>query len=288
MAFFKNMLFGLVIGLANIIPGVSGGTMAVVLNVYDRLISSISHFKKDIKKNINFLSAMVLGAAAAILLFSKGITFLLDNHYMITNFFFIGIIIGSIPMIFKRATEDKFKPMHIIPCVITLVIMLVTVYFVPNSQQVVMRTLSVGITIKLFFISMIAAVCMIIPGISGSFVMLLFGVYETITTAISEMNIIVLIPIGIGALLGILFASKLIGKLLSRYPQATYFAILGFMLGSIPAIVDKITSEKAFLGGGSLVIAIIVFAVGFAVSYLFSSDKFKEKLTKRKKKILNQ
>lgn len=264
------MLAGLVIGIANIIPGVSGGTMAVVLNVYDQLIASISDIRKNFKANFMFLFAILSGAGLGIVLFSRGITFLLDNYYMITNFFFIGIIFGSMPMVLRRATADKFKPLHIIPCIITLIAMLVTVFFIPESQEVIMKTLTFPTGIKLFFISALAAICMIIPGISGSFVMLLFGVYETITTAISDMNILILLPIGFGALLGILSASKLIDHLQTRYPQATYFAIFGFMLGSIPAILNKINGENAYTGGWELVTAIIVLAFGFAISYLFS------------------
>lgn len=284
MTFIKNMIYGMVIGLANIIPGVSGGTMAVVLNVYDRLIDSISNLKKNLKNNFGFLSALLIGAVIAILLFSKAITYLLDNHYMITNLFFVGIIVGSIPMVLKKATQDSFKPLHIIPCIVTLVAMLITVYFSPSSSsETIITTISVLSFIKLTAISAVAAICMIIPGISGSFVMLLFGVYETITTAIDDLNILVLIPIAIGTISGILLGSKLIQKFLSRYPQAAYFAILGFMFGSIPAIFSKIGSEGAYLNGSPIVIGIIVAIIGFAISYLFTNERFKKLIMNKNK-----
>lgn len=277
MSFIKNILIGAIIGLANIIPGVSGGTMAVVLNVYDRLIGAISNIKKSFRKNGMFLAALVIGAALAILLFSRVIAYFLDNFYMITNFFFIGIIVGSIPMVYKRATEERFKPMHMLACAATLAIMLFTVYFIPVSGETgaIITTISLASFVKLFFVSIISAICMIIPGISGSFVMLLFGTYETVTTAISDFNIIILIPVGAGALFGILLGSKVIEFVLKKFPQATYFAILGFMLGSMPAIVDKIQAENAFVGGWQVVIAILVLILGMAVSYLFSDEKFK-------------
>lgn len=277
MSFIKNILIGAIIGLANIIPGVSGGTMAVVLNVYDRLIGAISNIKKSFRKNGMFLAALVIGAALAILLFSRVIAYFLDNFYMITNFFFIGIIVGSIPMVYKRATEERFKPMHMLACAATLAIMLFTVYFIPVSGETgaIITTISLASFVKLFFVSIISAICMIIPGISGSFVMLLFGTYETVTTAISDFNIIILIPVGAGSLFGILLGSKVIEFVLKKFPQATYFAILGFMLGSMPAIVDKIQAENAFVGGWQVVIAILVLILGMAVSYLFSDEKFK-------------
>lgn len=286
MKFLKYIIYGMIIGLANIIPGVSGGTMAVVLNIFDRLIYSISNLKKSLKENGTFLLSILIGCGVSILLFSKGITYLLDHHYMITNFFFIGVIVGSIPMISKRATADSFKPLHIVPCLITLALMLFTVYFSPNtSNDVVITTLTMPLFIKLFLVSALSAICMIIPGISGSFVMLLLGMYETVTTAISDLNIIILIPIGFGVLFGIILGSKLIEIVLKRYPQATYFAILGFVFGSIPAIIQKIQSEKAFLLGWPLVIGIIVFIIGLVISYLFSDEKFKSYIISKTKKV---
>ena len=124
---------------------------------------------------------------------------------------------------------------------------------------------------------------MIIPGLSGSFVMLLLGVYETITTAIAEMNILLLIPVGIGILGGILGGSKLIDWLLKRFPRATYWAIFGFVIGSIPSIFQKIGDAHAYRGGWELIIGILVLLAGITISFVFASDKLKEKLTASKK-----
>lgn len=284
MDFLKNVLYGMIIGLANIIPGVSGGTMAVVLNVFDRLISSISNIRKSFKKNAIFLLGIGIGAGLAILLFSKGISFLLDNHYMVTNFFFVGVILGSIPLVYKKATFDIFKPQHIIWGVITLILMLITVYVVPSADsQNIVTVLTLFQFVKLFIITAISAICMIIPGISGSFVMLLFGTYETVTVAISDLNLLILLPVALGAATGILVGSKIIDGLLKRYPQATYFSILGFMIGSIPAIVDKIAGENAFIGGMPLVIGVVVLIVGAAISYAFSNENLKEKIIAKRK-----
>ncbi|WP_051824022.1 undecaprenyl phosphate translocase family protein [Clostridium sulfidigenes] len=103
------ILKGMVIGVSNVIPGVSGGTMAVVLGIYDKLISAVNSFFKDWKKNIFFLGEIAIGAGLGIILFSKLITNLLTNHPEPTNFFFIGLILGSFPMLYKRATKGKVK-----------------------------------------------------------------------------------------------------------------------------------------------------------------------------------
>ena len=110
MKFLLDMLRGAVIGVANVIPGVSGGTMAVVMNVYDKLIGAVSRFRRDWKKNLLILIPIVLGAGIGILAFSSLIKYLLSQYPMAVNFFFMGLIVGSVPMIFRRATSGKFKP----------------------------------------------------------------------------------------------------------------------------------------------------------------------------------
>ena len=115
MNYLYVFLAGVVIGIANIIPGVSGGTMAVVMNIFDRLIEAISNIRKEFKKNILFLVMIGLGAGAGILLFANIISYCRDHFPVATNFFFVGLIVGSIPMVYKRATVDSFKVSHLIP-----------------------------------------------------------------------------------------------------------------------------------------------------------------------------
>lgn len=272
----------MIIGLANIIPGVSGGTMAVVFGVFDRLIASISNIRKEFKKSILFLLPIGLGAGAAILLLSQGLKWLLEHHYMATNLFFVGVIVGSIPMIFGKAVEGGFKIRNLIPFAVTFAMMIVMIFLSPEGETVIVRTLDVFMFIKLLVFSAIAAISMIIPGLSGSFVMLLLGTYNTVITAIAELNIVMLIPVVIGVALGILFGSKLINWLIVRFPQATYFAILGFVIGSIPTIFEKIGAAQAYRGGWELVIGILVGVIGILISFVFSSETLKERLFKKK------
>ena len=273
---------GMIIGLANIIPGVSGGTMAVVFGVFDRLIASISNIRKEFKKSILFLLPIGLGAGVAILLLSQGLKWLLDHYYMATNLFFIGVIVGSIPMIFGKSVEGGFKIRNLIPFVVTFAMMIGMMFLSPEGEQVIARSLDVLTFIKLLVFSAIAAISMIIPGLSGSFVMLLLGTYNTVITAIAELNIVMLIPVVIGVAFGILFGPKLINWLIMRFPQATYFAILGFVIGSIPTIFGKISAAQAYRGGWELVIGILVGVIGGLISFVFSSETLKERLFKKK------
>lgn len=284
MEWLQLFIIGMIIGLANIIPGVSGGTMAVICGVFDRLIGAVSNIRKEFKKSILFLIPVGLGAVAAIVLLSKALTWLLENYYMATNFFFIGIIVGSIPMLFKKSIEGGFRVWNLIPFFVTLGVMLAMAFLTPEGTSTIIRELDVWVFVKLMLYAALAAVCMIIPGLSGSFVMLLLGVYETITTAIAEMNILLLIPVGIGILGGILGGSKFIDWLLKRFPQATYWAIFGFVIGSIPSIFQKIGAAGGYNAGPELIVGIVVFVLGAAVSFAFASEKLKEKLAARKAK----
>lgn len=282
MEYVKNMLIGAVIGIANIIPGVSGGTMMVVLNVFDKLVNAVSNFRKEFKASLKLLSAVALGAGIALLLLSGGISWLLERHYMVTNFFFVGVILGSFPLVWKKAGEDKLRPSSLIAGLVTLILMLLTVYAVPTAADTVITGLTPLLFLRLLVCGVIAAFCMIIPGISGSFVMVLLGVYHTVTAAISSLNIPVLIPLGMGIVIGLLSGAKLISGLLARFPQASYLAILGFMLGSIPAILEKIRAADAFVGGWAVLAAGLALLLGGAAAYLTSSEAVREKLIRRR------
>lgn len=284
MNIVKNIISGGIIGIANIVPGVSGGTMAVILNIYDELIQSISDLRTQPKKSIEFLAPIGIGAVIAILLCSNGISFLLSAQYMIVNFFFIGIILGSIPMLYKRGTKNGFKPTNLLPLFITFSLMLGMIFFsdAVGIEETIITTLTIPSFIQLFLASAVSAICMIVPGVSGSFVMLLFGTYTTIVTAVSQLNILILIPVGLGVLAGILGGAKLIEIVLVKHETSTYFAILGFVFGSIPVLLNNIILEGEFTFGIKFIIAIIVMIIGIAITILFDNPKLKQHFENRK------
>jgi len=245
------ILKGMVIGVSNVIPGVSGGTMAVVLGIYDKLISAVNSFFKDWKKNIFFLAEIAIGAGLGIILFSKLITNLLTNHPEPTNFLFIGLILGSFPMLYKRATKGKVKKMVIM-----------SIYSDIEVSTIAMTSLSVKSFISLFLAGFIAAATMILPGVSGSLVLLILGLYTTFTNAVSTFNIPLLIPGGLGVLVGILTMTKLIESFMSKYPQPAYFAICGLILGSVFPVYPGFTFNLSGM------LSIITFLIGFILTYI--------------------
>ena len=262
----KFVLFGLVFGIANVIPGVSGGTMAVIMNVYDRLLETLS--LKNLKKNIPFIIPFLIGAAIGIYAFSNAITYLLEHFPIATKFTFIGLILGSVPMIFQRAGGKKFRPVNLIPFLFCVALMIVLGIASGYSYASTPQT---ELTVPLFFLlivlTAISAFAMILPGISGSLVMMIFGVYFTVTQAIKDLNIILLIPVAIGVLIGLVFGSKLITLLLKRCPEATYAAILGLILGSLYSLYP------GFALNWEGAAAIVLMLAGGAAAYFFSLQK---------------
>ncbi|MFT5171012.1 MAG: putative membrane protein [Candidatus Marinamargulisbacteria bacterium] len=234
---FKTFFRGIAIGIANIIPGVSGGTIAVVLGIYDDLIESIGEFflnKKKRKVYALFLVQIGLGALVGILLFARVITFLLDQYAQPTQFLFIGLIVGSIPVIYKMHPQMKVTGVKALGFLLGLSAMgLLAFYPEPQILHPTGGHLDVGRVGLFLFSGFIAAGAMVIPGISGSFIIIILGTYHAIVAAVSDFNFAVLGLVGIGAVAGILLLTKGIDFCLKKNPGVTYYVILGLVLGSV-------------------------------------------------------
>ena len=239
--YLKYFLCGLIFGTANVIPGVSGGTMLVVFGIFDKLTDAISGVKR-IFKNFPFLLTFALGAGAGILVSAKVISQMFVSFGVQTNMFFIGLILGGIPLIYRLGTaEKKPKPLCIVPFVIAMAFVIaLAVLEKLNIFSLTAETVEgfdLVFSLKMVGSAALAAVTMIIPGISGSFVMMLLGVYETIIGALSTFNFYVIIPFAIGAVVGIVLGAKLISMLIAKNRLMVYSALMGLVIGSVYAIL---------------------------------------------------
>lgn len=268
----RNFLCGMVIGVANVIPGVSGGTMAVILNVYDKILFAFS--LQHIKKNLLFLGFLGGGTVFGILVFSRAITYMYENYYMVVNFCFIGLVLGSIPMIYTKAKFQGVQAKNWIPFVFTLVFMIgITIVKMMGTGEGAgaaelarsgVESLPFYIMLAwLFIAAFISTIAMILPGISGSFMLLLFGCYTLVMKAIADMNILILFVTAVGVASGGLIGIKLIKIMLRKHPQALYFAILGLMVGSIFSIYPGISMDLHGIYG------VVGMCICAAVSFMF-------------------
>jgi putative membrane protein len=248
MEHIVNVLKGIVIGIANAIPGVSGGTMMVIMKVFDKLLGAVS--VKNLKKNLPFLIPIVLGMGIGVILSAKVLTACFDIYYVQTQMFFLGVILGSLPMIYKEGiSKGKFKPLHLIPFLVGMAIIII-VTMANSGSSSVYTELTAGTFIYLMIVSVISAAAMIMPGLSGSLVLLMLGGYQTMLQAVDEMNIPILIPIGAGVILGVVLCAKVITICLKKCYKGTYAVIIGMILGSVYAIFPRQTiDENGVLSG---------------------------------------
>lgn len=266
-----NVLKGVVIGVANAIPGVSGGTMMVIMKVFDRLLGAVTLNLKKLKENFVFLLTIIIGMGIGVILSAKVLNICFENFYVQTQFFFMGVVLGSLPMIYKEATkEKKLEPIHLIPFAIGLGVIIGVTVISMSATNSVITSLTPGTFFYLLVISVVAAAAMIMPGLSGSLVLLILGGYQTVINAVDEMNIMVLIPVAIGVALGILLCAKVITLCLKKWQRGTYAVILGLIVGSFYAIwpretVDSVTGEitgASFEFNSTGIIAIVIGIIG--------------------------
>ena len=260
-------LKGIVMGIANIIPGISGGTLALTLGIYEKLIDIISHFTKNIKENIKFIILLGSGIVLSILLFSNIISYCLENYRFPTILFFIGIIIGGLPLLLKKVKGTSNISNYIIFSITFMIIMIMTFASVKDNN-ISLSVINIGTIIGLFISGVISATTMIPPGISGSFMLMLFGYYTPIVNTISDLsklnnilhNLIILGFLGMGILVGIFASAKAIEALLKKYEIKTYYGILGFVVASIISIF--ITSISNTINAIQIIVGIIFMILG--------------------------
>lgn len=267
-----NAIFkGALIGGTMLVPGVSGGSMAMILGIYNRLISAVSSFFKNIKGNLIFLLLFVLGAGAGMLIFAKPLLTLIENHTKPMMYFFIGAVAGGIPMICRHAKVEEFtrkkqndsehislEPGVIFKIVIYVAIGLIAVMalaMIPEDFFFGDGTYGKTNLMLQLIAGAVAAIALVLPGISVSYMLLLMGIYDKTMQAISEFDIAFLMPMAIGLLVGIILITKLLEKIMDRYPQPTYLIILGFILGSVVQVFPGLPQNYEWVICGVLVVA---------------------------------
>lgn len=288
-------LKGMWIGGTMTVPGVSGGSMAILLGIYDRLIFSISKFTKDIKNNIIFLVEFVLGAGVGLVLFSQFILMLLQKYTMPTSYFFLGTVAGGIPLIIKEANikksdflnkktgkYDHYTVGKVFLYILYAFIGIGFVYLISLIPEGVFAANESGIQNFLIKIAggVIVAIALVLPGISVSQMLLMLGLYEEVFGSIKNFDILPLIPLGIGLVAGIILSTLAIGKAIEKHPQATYIIVFGFVLGSLPELFPGMPN------GSEIFVCLLTAILGFAVIMLIM--KGSDAADKASKENLNE
>ena len=309
MKFLEHIIIGIIIGISNIVPGVSAGTMFVILGIFKKLIDQVGLCLDEVKtmvKNITkykeknggiravgimfknifmsqktFLIPIAIGMIFAIYFVAKLFSILNPEQILYRNYIFLGLILGGIPALFKElkkgtdiANIKKRKISIYIFMLIGFAMMFVLYLLKVNGiglRKVGYEELSITMALPLFLVGAVAAASMVIPGISGSMVVLILGYYELMTVSISKLNMIFIIPFAIGILVGIMAILKLIKYLLDKHYTRTYSCIVGFVVGSLLMVFPGLP-----VGVMGYVITIVCIAIGIMLSYMV--EKYSERI----------
>lgn len=274
----KSFLKGIVIGIANIVPGVSGGTMMVSMGIYDKLIHCITHLFSEFKKSVLFILPIAIGMVAAIAGSSFGLVWLFDNFPIQTNLLFVGLILGGLPAIYGKVKGKTIKAGHVIAGLLFFAFVIAMAAMGESEGNAADLSVNVVNVLKLVGVGVIASATMVIPGVSGSMVLMLMGFYYPVINAIKEFisaltavdvpailaGCGILVPFGIGIVIGIFAIAKLMEVIFEKFPLYAYWAIIGLivaspiailMMGSFPAVTVV-----------SIVTGIAALAVGFFIA----------------------
>ncbi|HCU9040005.1 TPA: DUF368 domain-containing protein [Staphylococcus aureus] len=265
-----NILKGFAMGTSDLVPGVSGGTIALLLGIYNQFIASISGiFYRRFWPSFTFLIPIIIGMLLAMGSLSNLFNYLLSQHHIPTMFFFGGLIIGIVPYLLKISNyKTSFTTKHYM-MVIAGIAILIVITLMNNGDKHAGETLtlSTGLIIKYFIAGMCASSAMLLPGISGSFMLLVFGVYGTVMLAISEVvklnftGLPILLAVGFGVLAGFIISSKIIQYFLTHHKLMTFALIIGFVVGSLFAVFPGLPTNIVMW-----FVSLVVFIIGFIVS----------------------
>jgi len=256
------------------VPGVSGGTMAILLGIYNKLISSISNFLKDIKGNTIFLLKFCIGSGAGICSLSFLIKWMLEKFPLPVSVFFIGAVIGGIPALYRKTKESPLRISSGFYFILGLLIV-ISIGFIPEGSIEISSGSGIIHYLMLLFTGIVIALALVLPGISTSHMLLVLGMYDAMLAAITEFDIVYIGILGIATLIGVFLTTKPIEWVLNKFPHQTYCMIIGFVIGSTSEIFkDKILPEipestNALWWISFSLMSVVAFALGFlAIKYL--------------------
>ena len=235
----SRFFIGILLGTGAILPGISSGVICVILGMYDKLINSVLGLFKDFKKNSYYLFPIVLGGVIGIFLVGNILKLLFNNFPTQTSYCFIGLILGSIPLLIKKInSEHTFKLYYLIFTILSFILG----YLLVLIENKINFSGSIDNYSYMFLIlsGFLMSIGVVIPGISNTLILMCIGIYPTYINAISRLNIGILFLMGIGLILGSLFFILIVKILLKHFYMPTYYSIIGFTLGSVLVLYSPI------------------------------------------------
>ena len=275
MTGFLNIIKGIFIGAGAIVPGLSSGVLCVIFGIYEKLLDAVLNFFKDIKQNIKFLFPIALGVGIGVLLFSNGLNYALYAFPIQTKSIFIGLILGTIPSLIKEVNEKQsFRPQNVVYLLIALAIGIVTVIL--ENQMTIISNVEEINSFYLILCGVIMSLGIIVPGVSSTIILMLLGVYSIYLQSVANLYLPVLIPMGIGLVLGSIVVMKVTKILLEKQYAKTFYSIIGFTIGSILVLVPQgMNNLEMILSILCILLGIYISRIPNAIKDFKSSKVFK-------------
>ena len=275
MTGFLNIIKGIFIGAGAIVPGLSSGVLCVIFGIYEKLLDAVLNFFKDIKQNIKFLFPIALGVGIGVLLFSNGLNYALYAFPIQTKSIFIGLILGTIPSLIKEVNEkEPFRPQNVVYLLIALAIGIVTVIL--ENQMTIISNVEEINSFYLILCGVIMSLGIIVPGVSSTIILMLLGVYSIYLQSVANLYLPVLIPMGIGLVLGSIVVMKVTKILLEKQYAKTFYSIIGFTIGSVLVLVPQgMTTLEMVLSILCILLGIYISRIPNVIKEFKSSKGFK-------------
>lgn len=278
MGFLVNYLKGIIVGIGGIAPGLSGSVMLLILGLYEKIVNIIGGFFKNIKSNIIFLIPVGLGMGTGVILFSKIVDFMLENYEFHTRYLFLGLVLGTIPLFFKEVTKNGYAKKYffvtlIVAAIGFYVFSINKTYFAPVENPNLLQSAWLGVAV---------AGSSIIPGVDSAVILSSLGLYELYVSSLADLNMTILIPAGVGLVVGIFGISFIMKLLINKFYTMTFSIVFGLFISIIPNVLNssnKITSMP------DLWIAIGLIVFGFLFSFYLGDIKANNERIKKLFKI---
>ncbi len=279
--FVGNFLKGIAVGIGGIAPGLSGSVMLIVLGLYEKVIRTIGNLFENFKKNIKFLVPIVMGAALGIILFSKGVDFMLKHFEFQTRYLFLGLVLGTVPMFYKEVKKRGFSSKYYL--FILMGALVGFLLFSLNKNK--FPTIEDPSFLQSVWLGVSVAGSSIVPGVDSAVILSALGLYELYVSALAEFNLEILIPAGIGLAMGAVLISALMHLLIRRAYTVTFSIIFGLFLSIIPNVLNASCTINS---PSKIVVACVLVVLGFGVSFYLenikgNNERIKKLFSKKKK-----
>ena len=256
----KNFLKGIIVGIGGVAPGLSGSVLLIIFGLYQKTLEALGSLFINFKNKLRFLLPLVVGMFVGVLLFSKAIDFFLNNHEMPTRFCFLGLILGTLPMVWREVTQKGFSKKYYF--VILLSALLGLWFFKTNPNA--FPQISDPNLLQSILLGVAVAATAIIPGIDPAVFLSTLGFYEMYVSALANFELSILLPMLIGLASGAVFISFTMSLLFKKFYTITFSVIFGIFLSMIPNMLNE-SCSLAF--NGTSMISIVLLCIGFGISF---------------------